>query len=84
MYITHINIIYRSKHVIIQKGTLTTTGAYAGFLKGGPNFKISGILDIQRSCEPLLGGFGSMPPQEFFLKWCSFVRFEGYFQPLSW
>ena len=22
------------------------TGAYAGFLRGGPNFKISGILDI--------------------------------------
>ena len=38
----------------------------------------------QRSCEPLLGGFGGMLPQEFFLKWCNFVRFEGYFQPLSW
>ena len=35
MYITHINIIYSSKHVIIQKGTLTTTAAYAGFVKGG-------------------------------------------------
>ena len=23
-----------------------STGAYAGFLRGGPNFKISGILDI--------------------------------------
>ena len=38
----------------------------------------------QRSCEPLLGGFGGMPPQENFFKWCNFVGFEGYFQPLSW
>ena len=37
----------------------------------------------QRSCEPLLGGFGGMPPQENFKKWCNFVGFEGYFQPLS-
>ena len=37
----------------------------------------------QRSCEPLLGGFGGMPPQENFFKWCNFVGFEGYFQPLS-
>ena len=49
---------------------MLSSGAYAGFLRGGgPNFKISGILDIhfaacreQRSCEPLLGGFGGMPP----------------------
>ena len=34
----------------------------------------------QRSCEPLLGGFGGMPPQENLKKWCNFVRFEGYFQ----
>ena len=38
----------------------------------------------QRSCEPLLGGFGGMPPQDNFFKWCNFVGFEGYFQPLSW
>ena len=30
-----------------KKYSLQITGAYAGFLKGGgPNFKISGILDI--------------------------------------
>ena len=29
----------------------------------------------QRSCEPLLVGFGGMLPQENFLKWCNFVRF---------
>ena len=57
---------------------------------GGPNFKISVILDIHAAkrhvanSESLLGGFGGMPPQEIFLKWCNFVRFEGYFQPLSW
>ena len=39
---------------------------------GGPNFRISGILDIHAakrhvsSSEHLLGGFGGMPPQEFF------------------
>ena len=38
------------------------------FSRGGPNFKISGILDIHvASCEPLLGGFGGMLPQENFL-----------------
>ena len=49
------------------------SGAYAGFLRGGgPNFKISGILDIHgakrhvASSELLLGGFGGMPPQENF------------------
>ena len=43
-------------------------GAYAGFLREGPNFKISGILDIHAvSCEPLLGEFGGMDHQEIFL-----------------
>ena len=39
-----------------------TSGAYAGFLRGG--FWIY----MKRSCEPLIGGFGGMPPppQEFF------------------
>ena len=38
------------------------------FSGGGPNFKISGILYIHAakrhvaSSEPLLGGFGGMPP----------------------
>ena len=36
---------------------------------GGSNFKICGILDIhaaseQRSCEPLLGGFGACSPKK--------------------
>ena len=39
------------------------------------------FLDLGR--ELLLWGFGGMHPQENFLKWCNFVRFEGYFQPLS-
>ena len=49
------------------------TGAYAGFLRGGGNFKISGILDIHAasrhvaSSELLLGGFGGIPPKKFFL-----------------
>ena len=62
-------------------------GRMQDFSRGGANFKISGILDTcreaacreQRSREPLLGGFGGMPPQENFKKWCNFVRFEGYF-----
>ena len=29
----------------------------------------------QRSCEPLLGGFGGMPPQEIFFK---MVQFRGF------
>ena len=40
---------------------------------GGPNFNFFVILDIhaakQLSCEPLLGGFGGMPPpHKIFLK----------------
>ena len=60
------------------------SGAYAGFLRGGgPTLKFLGFwIYMTRSCEPLLGGFGGMPPQENFKKWCNFVRFEGYFQPL--
>ena len=64
-------------------------GAYAGFLRGGSNSKIFGNLDIHAakrhvaSSEPLLGGFGGIPHKEIFLKWCNFVRFEGYFQQLS-
>ena len=69
------------------------TGAYAGFLKGGgPTLNFWDFVYTcreaacreQRSCELLLGGFEGMPPQENFKKWCNFVRFEGYFQPLSW
>ena len=42
------------------------------FSGGGPNFKISGILDTHAakrhvaSSEPLLGGFGGMPPKKIF------------------
>ena len=53
----------------------TYTGAYAGFLReGGPTLKFLGfgytcreaVCREQRSCEPLLGGFGGMLPQENF------------------
>ena len=53
---------------------------------GGPTLKFMGFWIYmpqacreQRSCEPLLGGFGGMLPQENVKKWCNFVRFEGYF-----
>ena len=54
---------------------LHTSGAYAGFLRGGAqlkNFREFGYTcrkaacREQRSCEPLLRGFGGMPPQENF------------------
>ena len=44
------------------------------FSRGGPNFKNSWILDTHAakrhvaSSEPLLGGFGGMPPEENFKK----------------
>ena len=47
---------------------------------GGPTLKFLGFWIYML----LLGGFGGMLPQENFKKWCNFVRFEGYFQPLSW
>ena len=56
---------------------------------GGLNFKISEILDIQgicytayiyicyeqQSCEPLLWGFGGMPPTRNFFKMVQFRAF---------
>ena len=57
------------------------------FARGGPNFKISGILDIhdaKRHVAAFARGVWGHAPQENFKKWCNFVRFEGYFQPLSW
>ena len=35
---------------------------------------------LLRMAKPsaLLGGFGGMPPREFFLKWCNLVRFGVY------
>ena len=43
---------------------------------GGPTFKFLGLFAAcreQRSCEPLLGGFGGMPPKTIFKNgaiWC--------------
>ena len=42
----------------------------------------------QLSCESLLwggggGGLGACSQKEEKRKWCNFMRFEGYFQPLS-
>ena len=68
------------KHSII---TTLTTGAYAGFLRGR-GAQLKKFSDLGSACrEPLLWGFGGMQTQENLLKWCNFVRFEGYFQPLS-
>ena len=41
-------------------------GAYAAFFRGGgPNFLDFGYICREAACrEPLLGGFGSMLPQE--------------------
>ena len=61
-------------------------GAYAAFLRGGgPNFKISGILDIHAakrhvaSSEPLLGGLGACFPKKIFKN----GTISCYFQPFS-
>ena len=49
--------------------------AYAGFLRGGPNSKNFGNLDIHaakrdvassKAASRCYGGFGGMPPQENF------------------
>ena len=43
-------------------------GAYAGFLKflGFWIYMREAACREQRSCEPLLGGFGGMPPKKIF------------------
>ena len=56
-------------------------GRMQDFSGGGPNFKISVISDILRAFAR--GVWGHAPPKNFY-KWCNFVCFEGYFQPLSW
>ena len=65
--------------------------AYARFLRGkGQLFGILGIglHDAKRHvassevASRCLGVLGASPQKNIF-KWCNFVRFEGYFQPLS-
>ena len=41
-----ITVLYNVRKVLVLQELHCTAGAYAGFLRGGPNFKISGILDI--------------------------------------
>ena len=61
--------------------TLPKAGAYAGFLRGGANFKISGILEIhaaKRRAAKLRafvrGVWGYAPPRKF-LKMVQFRAF---------
>ena len=43
----------------------------------------SDMLRMAKPCA-LLGGFGGMPPDKFFFKWCNLARFGVYFdQSLS-
>ena len=50
---------------------------------GGGNFKISVLSDIHAAKHRAFGrGVWAHAPQENFYKWCNFVCFEGYFQPL--
>ena len=60
---------------------------------GGPTLKFlgfwiymprSGMSRAAKLRAFARGVWGHMLPQEIFFKWCNFVRFEGYFQPLSW
>ena len=65
-----------SSHLNISRSIDCIAGAYAGFLRGGgPNFKISGILDIHAAkrhvasseCASLCeGGLGAWPPKKIF------------------
>ena len=66
-------------------------GAYAGFLRGGAqlsNFWYFGYTCREAACREqrafARGVWGHAPPRKLKKKWCNFVRFEGYFQPLSW
>ena len=59
--------------ITIFEAPVTTQGRMQDFSgEGGPSLKFYGILDIHAakrhvaSSEPLLGGFGGMPPQENF------------------
>ena len=70
--------------MICVKHSIITTGVYAGFLRGrgrGPTLKCFG-LRVGMSRAVALGVWKHVP-QENFLKWCNFMRFKGYFQPLS-
>ena len=68
--------------MICVKHSIITTLTTQDFSWEGAQLK--NFLDLGSACrELLLWGFGGMHPQENFLKWCNFVRFEGYFQPLS-
>ena len=41
----------------------------------------SDMLRMAKPCA-LLGGFGGMPPEKIFLKWCNLVRFGVYFDQI--
>ena len=79
--------------VIPKFPMVNTAGAYAEFPRGGgPTLKFWGFwIYMPRSAmsraaklRAYARGVWGHAPQENFLKQCNFVRFEGYFQPLSW
>ena len=74
-------------HYSVQyKYSVQYQGCMQDFSGGGgvANFKISGVLDIHAAkLRAFAKGVWGHAPQIFF-KWCNFVRFEDYFQPLSW
>ena len=61
------------------------SGAYAGFLReGSAQLKQNWIFGMHDAkLRAVARGVWGHAPLKIFLKWCNFVRFEGYFQPLS-
>ena len=81
---------YCNSHIYAQL-MMYTAGASPGFGRGGgQEFFFSDLgscmsrSDMLRMTKPcaLLGGFGGMPPRNFFLKWCNLVRFGVYFDQI--
>ena len=53
------------------------------FSGGGATFKFSGVWVCREQRAILCGIWGHAPLQNNLKKWCNFMRFEGYFPPLS-
>ena len=61
-------------------------GRKSMFKHGGDNIGVKYIplRDVSRGAKSrgLLGGFGGMPPREFFFKLCNLLRFGVYFNEI--
>ena len=78
IFIRNFVLCIQIRFVSTEKTTRIASRASCFFRFGNLHVSRSDMLRMAKPCA-LLGGFGGMPPQENFLKWCNLVRFGVYF-----